>query len=75
MRGELEFQKEKKASKKPGRLNMDGRAKLLTSEQVYQGVMDWTKEKEAGEAAVEKRKKMQVDYKKAVKEWQANERV
>jgi hypothetical protein len=58
VRGQLQAQEEKKSKKrKTGKINMDGRAKILTQDDIVAGVQEWQdgQDKAVEEAAVKKR--------------------
>lgn len=54
---------------------MDGQPKLLTEDIIYERVVEWTRDKEAGDVAAEKRKEGLKTYKKAREEWETVERM
>lgn len=73
VRRQLEFREEKAASKKGGKLNLNGHAKLLSGDDVFHVVQEHTRAKAAKEAATTKKKAGLDLYKKAVEEWNADE--
>ena len=75
VRGQLEYWEEKASSKKSGKLNVDGRAKLLSGDEVYNVVKEHTEWKEAEATAATKKKVGRESYKNAVDDWKAHERV
>ncbi|KAE9405153.1 hypothetical protein BT96DRAFT_812709 [Gymnopus androsaceus JB14] len=75
VRGQLEYREEKASLKKSGKLNMDGRAKLLSGDEVYDVVKEHTEWKKAEAAAATKKKAGWESYKNAVDDWKAHERV
>lgn len=75
VRGQLEYWEEKASSKKSGKLNMDGRAKLLSGDEVYNVVKEHTKWKEAEATAATKKKAGQESYQNAVDHWKVDERL
>jgi len=60
IRGQLEYKEEKEAAKKSKRLNADGRAKLLTSEEFKDLVEEAADKRAAEEAAVAQKKDARV---------------
>jgi hypothetical protein len=74
VRGQLQAQEEKKSKKrKTGKINMDGRAKILTQDDIIEGVKEWQdhKDKVVEETAV--RKKVKEQYNAAMDIWKVGE--
>jgi hypothetical protein len=70
VRGQLQAQEEKKLKKrKTGKINMDGRAKILTQDDIVTGVQEWQdgQDKAVEEAAV--KKKAREKYTAAMEIW------
>ena len=74
VRGQLQAQEEKKLKKrKTGKINMDGRAKILTQDDIVAGVREWqdSQDKAVEEAAV--KKKAREKYAAAMEIWKVRE--
>jgi hypothetical protein len=74
VRGQLQDQEEKKyKKKKTGKINMDGRAKILTQEDIVEGVREWqdSQDKAVEDAAAKKKAKDQ--YSAAMEVWKVRE--
>ncbi|KAF8264065.1 hypothetical protein EI94DRAFT_1490813, partial [Lactarius quietus] len=74
MQGQLQAQEEKKLKKrKTGKINMDGWAKILTQDDIIDGVKEWQDlQDEAVEDAVQK-KKVREQYSMAMDTWKSQE--
>lgn len=74
VRGQLQDQEIKKAKKrKTGKINMDGRAKILTQDDIVEGVREWQdgQDKAIEDAAAKKRAKER--YGAAMDVWKVRE--
>ena len=70
---QLETQEEKKRGKKVGRVNMDGRAKLLTQDDVFAGVQEYEKARDDAEVEATRKKVSRESYKEAVNVWKVRD--
>ena len=70
VQGQLEADEEwRKKTKKSGKLNMDGRPKLLTQDEIFQGVEDWHKAREEEVEAGLKKKEVKAKYDATCEAW------
>ncbi|KAH9173140.1 hypothetical protein EDB89DRAFT_1850569 [Lactarius sanguifluus] len=76
VRGQLQAQEEKKIKKrKTGKINMDGRAKILTQDDIIEGVKEWQdgQDKAVEEAASKKKAREHWQYNLAMDVWKVRE--
>lgn len=74
MRGQLQGKEEKKAqAKKKGKINMDGRAKILTQDTIFNMVKEAQEAKDAAKEAALKRKDAKSKYSEAMEVWKVRE--
>lgn len=74
VRGQLQAQEEKKSKKrKTGKINMDGRAKILTQDNIIEGVKEWQDHEDKVVEEVASRKKAKEQYNAAMNIWKVRE--
>ena len=74
IRGQLQAQEEKKSKKqKTGKINMDGRAKILTQDSIIEGVKEWQDHEDKVVEETASRKKVKEQYNAAMNIWKVRE--
>jgi hypothetical protein len=74
VRGQLQGQEEKKEKKrKTGKINMNGRAKILTQDDVMEGVREWQNSQDKAIEGAAVKKKVKEHYSAAVDVWKVRE--
>ncbi|KAI9445811.1 hypothetical protein BJY52DRAFT_1127986 [Lactarius psammicola] len=74
VRGQLQAQEEKKIKKrKTGKINMDGRAKILTQGDIIEGVKEWQDSQDKAVEETALKKKAREQYSLAMDIWKVRE--